>query len=174
MLSYSRLLPGLFSCLLIGCSAQPQSEKISPARYNLTLDQLPDCENATVSANHEAQPAAEDGFYVVTDCGHTVCATDFDGLQALAQRLASSTGGVSPLDARPAAAADPMPGLNDDEASADPMPGRGGYASADPMPGRGGYASADPMPGRGGESYANAESKRSDQGAMGSISKPSK
>ena len=111
-----------------GCNGDRAAAQ--PAQQSSALEQLPDCEGIDVLATYEARPAAIEGFYIVTDGARAVCQTDFDGLQALANRFESSTTATTPRIGR---------------VSSDPMPGRG--TGTDPDPGE--PLESDPMPGHG-------------------------
>ena len=106
MRSTPRLLLALSIAALgaVGCSEEPPMPSIALPRTH-ALAQLPDCELSTVAADYAARPADVDGFYVVLDGARAVCATDFDGLQALAEpylgRIADPT--LRPPGARPVA-----------------------------------------------------------------------
>ena len=111
------------------CAAGCNSDRATtqPAQQASALEQLPDCEGIDVLATYEARPASIEGYYIVTDGARAVCQTDFDGLQALANRFES---GSTPRIGR---------------MSSDPMPGRGTGTDPDPSE----PLESDPMPGHG-------------------------
>lgn len=160
-----------------GCAQeQADGSELSLSTHAHALASLIDCAEASVSAEYAASPADVDGYYVVSDGARVVCATDFDGLQLLAQRFDHGTTASADI-----ASSEPMPGRgtnpgSSDVASSEPMPGRGtspgtreaadvDVGSSEPMPGRGTSPTGDP---RGSEIGADPGSPSSGGAAAGS------
>ena len=122
----------------VGCSADAREDLARGVEVHThSLTQPPDCSTVDVESSFTATPSDVDGFYIVLDGTREVCATDLDGLQALASRVDSTLTTESlQVSTTGLTASNPMPGHGGDPAASNPMPGHGGDpAASNPMPG---------------------------------------
>jgi hypothetical protein len=151
----TRPLYPLFIALLASLGASGCAGVDGSSQASQSLADLPNCSMVEIDRDYQAEPADTAGqgdeLYVVRQAGVPVCATNFRGLEQLADRLDRSTSTVLRVAY---SSSDPVFDPLEDPAASNPMPGHGGGdpAASNPMPGHGGGdpASSNPMPGKDG------------------------